>query len=474
MTEPNRHTTPVPSLPNRHVDPWKPNPALKGPGIFTRDTSIPPTTPGASFIEALRHLADSAFDGDWFVECKTDDAARVWCSGPERLDFHVAIHRPTSRLDDYVTTVDHLVTDSILAAPLERILRDHRELVTKRTALLVGYVHKPPTADPFERFGLQVGIGNRWPVAPASSEENRIAEFVVWNIQVILWLREEARSYLRNCPTAITPPPPLTPEAPLTAHSIRITRPASPSSTDQPTSSPVKSWESILHPQGWDPFDKLVPWVGLASPAVFQPLAFDIGYWFEFWTQHGEKHGRTPDLVETVRRSLALYLGSGWRIEYHGYQHHILRHETHPWSFVIREQKTIMSRLCDRPRPFRISTPGGPYCPTGDSASVTLICQTPALADAVAREVCDHRAGTASIASSFFADNRPGEYAIHGHVNGFIGEKPVHPWRFATPSFDGFAWWNEHSTHHNCTLKLQVIWALKILHTACLTAAAKR
>jgi len=460
--------------PTHKILPWSPSTLIPRPGIFTRDAVIPHSTPGASFIEAIRSLVDEdALGSGWFVNWHAPDAVRIFRGHPNPLSFEVAIQRPVNRGDDYVTTVDHEVTDPEIAAPLERILRDHREQVSQLTALFVGHVRKPVADNPFQPALLHVGIGNRWPVPPASTEENRIAEFVIWNIKVILWLRAEALQHGRNaCVTYPAPQPTPSPvhRAPSAANppASRLPLPA------QREPLPEKGWEAILWPRGWDPFGTLVPWVGLCSPAVFQPLVFDTGYWFEFWTEHGARHGVTASLIETVRRALPLYLDKDWYIEYRGHSHHFLRHEKHPWIFEIRECRTYCSERTQHPVPYRIRPPGGPFCPTGNAASVRLISPSREQAESVARELCDRRAGTCDARTGFRNNHAPGEvkWSVWADLSGGIGGNPVFPWRHARPGLDASGWWADQSWHRGALLNLKVVWALKLLHESCLRHVA--
>ena len=461
MTEPNRDKTPEPQQSKVRAKPWTPDPTIQSPGIFTRDARLPPTPPGSSFIEALNLIVGSALGIEWYVSYKTDDSACI-CGGQRGVEFDVAIHRPVNRNDDYLTTVDHIVSEPEIAAPLERILHDTQALVTNRTALFVGHVRKPVPENPFQPALLHVGIGNRWAVTPASSEENRIAEFVIWNIQVILWLREEARRY--SMIPGVTNSPPLLIGTP--THQPQV---SSPSSTAEITNLPLeKGWQSVLWPQGWNPFGAVVPWVGLSSPAIYQPYAFDTGYWLEYLNQLKDSQGFTPNLIETVRCSLPAVLGPDWQIEYRGSKHHILRHKKHYWIFDLTECTTARDNLSSTRRPFRILEPSGPCCPKSSCVSVNIICTSAEQSDAVARAVCDRRSGTCGPASSFFIGEKfeTKLWTICAHLNGVREPKPLHPSHCTRPGVDTSAWWSDKASYDLCSLRL--IWALKIFHKACL------
>lgn len=468
MTEPNRDATNPPLNPSPVAKPWTLSPLNPRPGIFTRDAKIPRTLPGASFVEALRSLVGPALGEDWHATWQAEDSVRIWRGHPGPLSFEVAIHRPTDRDGDYVTSVDHEVTDPQIAAPLEHILREHRKTVSGLTALLVGHVRKEVPGNPFQPALLHVGIGNRWPVPPSSAEENRIAEFVIWNIQVLLWLRAEAERYggggtgaQLNSGTA---------ERLLGGSGEPKASSLKPKEEAGAGRKLERGWEAILWPKGWDPFGALVPWVGLSSPAVFQPLAFDAGYWFEQWTEQSGARGGMHGLIETARRALPSHLGPDWYVDSRSQTHAFLRHEKHPWIFEIRERKTICTERRQHPVPFSIRTPGGPFCPTGTAASVRVICPSQQQAEGVAREVCDRRSGTCDATASFYPDSAEGsvKWGVRADLSGSGGVAPAFPWRHARPGLDASGWWAEGSWQRHALLKLQVIWALKILHAACL------
>jgi len=497
MTEPNRDDTlPAPHSPPNNppavqplspqaikpLGPWHPDPAIPHPGIFTRDAVIPSATPGTSFIGSLRFLVPKVFGIDWYVQRRSDDSAKIWSRRPIDVPFEVAIRRPTNRGDDFITTVDHVVSAPDVAAALERLLSDHQERVSEFTALLVGQVRQPDPDKPSDPALLHVGIGNRWPVHPSSSEEHRLAEFVVWNIQIILWLRSQARRQIHLLLAAPRPAPSSqhSPEPCIAATELTSQRaselsipPANPANTSPRSSLPSplsKGWESIPWPLSGNPSADTAPWVGLCSNAVYQPLAFDPGYWLEFWTSHCDGSKGGVGLIEAIHRALPLYLDPEWRLEYRGSTRQFLRHPKHQWIFEIKERKFTGFRPEDAPSPFRIRPPGGPYCPTGTAYEVRLIMNSVEEASAVAQEICDRRAGTCDTAASFFRDLSPDSvrWGIVAQLAPFTPRAPAHSQRHARPGFDVSGWWDGDPLRRLPFQTLRIIWALKIFHESCL------
>ena len=190
----------------------------------------------------------------------------------------------------------------------------------------------------------------------------------------------------------------------------------------------------------------------------------------EYWAKPEVAGGGSISLIEAVRRALPVHLDAEWRLEYRGTSHHFLRHGKHPWIFEISERKFAGFRPEDAPSPFRIRPPGGPYCPTGTAYEVRLISNSVEQASAVAREVCDRRAGPCDGAASFFRDVAPGNvrWGIIAQVSGLIPRAPADPRRHARPGFDVSGWWTEDSRLWQPFQTLRVIWALRILNEACL------
>ena len=277
----------------------------------------------------------------------------------------------------------------------------------------------------------------------------------------------------RNSETAIPPVPLVT--APQRPSETAIppspaAQPLSRSAVPLPSPSrPVKGWESIPWPLGGNPFGPHIPWVGLCSPAIFQPLAFDLGYWLEYWAKPEVGGSGSISLIEAVRRALPVHLDAGWRIEYCGPSHQFLRHSEHPWIFQIKEKRTALGPLDNLPSYFGIGQPNGRFgCPNTSGIEVRLITTTLEHASAVAREVCDLRAGTSDIAASFFRDRSPDSvrWGIIAHLSSFI-TTPAHPQRHARPGFDAARWWSSPDQRIPFDT-LRALWALKILHAACL------
>lgn len=208
MTEPNRDassrpdqygTNPRTSPPRRPIPgpgPRLPDPTLPHPGIFGQPSCrIPEPPAGEPLWEALRRLIDEHLGVRWAVEVQPERRAVVRkLDEPLRFNVSIDVTRPDA---PYTTLVLHPVDDSDFAEKVESVLLEYRAEIRRTTELAIGYKHDINLDDPDTLSGFEISVLNRWKPIPPRSHEGRIARFLLWNIDVILWVRAQARAYGR-------------------------------------------------------------------------------------------------------------------------------------------------------------------------------------------------------------------------------------------------------------------------------------
>lgn len=189
MTEPNRDTTNEPDdrRPRRIVFPKS---TIPHPGVFERDCRVPEPPASLALWDALRHAVDEHLGVRWVIDLS---AARRFVLRKVDEDLRFDLEVDLTRSDcPYATLVRHHVADLALADRIETILLEFPRELRASVPLKIGYGHDIDPRSPESLANFQLSILTRWNPAPTRPQEHRIAQYLLWNVDVLLWLRAQA------------------------------------------------------------------------------------------------------------------------------------------------------------------------------------------------------------------------------------------------------------------------------------------
>lgn len=196
MTDHNRDATndPIPPKHPAPQPPWRvvfPKHHIPHPGLFEQPSCRVPEAPeGLGRWDALRHLVDAHLGVRWVVDAEGDRKV-VLRKVDEDLRFELSVDFTRSDAP-YATLVTHPVSGDDLIWKTEIVLLEFPGELNDSIPLKIGYGHDIDVHEPEKPINFQLSVLTRWNPAPLASQEHRIARYLLWNVDVLLWLRAQA------------------------------------------------------------------------------------------------------------------------------------------------------------------------------------------------------------------------------------------------------------------------------------------
>jgi hypothetical protein len=210
MTEPNRddlsnfkdHLSD--NLINQRPRPWKYDDTIPHPGTFGNASCRVPEIsanlrPVPDLWQSLRLLVDDHHGVRWVVDVAEHGRSATLRKTDENLRFQLSVD-VTREDTSYATLVRHPVDDPALADCIEDFILSgpFHQSGHVNIPLRVGCGHDIDPCDPLALHNFELSVLVRWNPPPGRAEEHRIAQFFLWNVDVLLWIRNQATFNLRN------------------------------------------------------------------------------------------------------------------------------------------------------------------------------------------------------------------------------------------------------------------------------------
>lgn len=146
----------------------------------------------------MRYIADLHLGVRWVLDVAQHERTATLRKVDEDLRFELSFD--LARHDaPYATLVRHRVDDPLLAERLGSFLRRTPFFPDNTTGLplRVGYGHDTDPCDPDAIYNFELSVLNLWNPPPYESQLHAIGRFLVWNVDVLLWLRAQAAALPR-------------------------------------------------------------------------------------------------------------------------------------------------------------------------------------------------------------------------------------------------------------------------------------
>ena len=170
-----------------------PNPDVQHPGIVNVNCPIPPSPPGLPLWEALRRASDEYFGVRWVLDVIDEDHAKL-TKVDEALVFNLSIDR-TRKDCPYLTRVELPIDDPKIAGRVHEIVLEYQPDIQKSVNVRIGFSHDLDFKDELAIPNFRISTATRWLEVPHSKDEHRVADYVLWKVTVLLWLKEHGTDW---------------------------------------------------------------------------------------------------------------------------------------------------------------------------------------------------------------------------------------------------------------------------------------